>query len=285
MQEHNTNNDKNLNVVEDYKEEGMLTVEALDIASEEATHQHHKKHTLNTTKYTLTTPVAIIIASIIISVGLMGYGYITSQNGNSKSPSKAIFAGRNIDDTDFVEGNKDSKVVVVEYSDPECPYCISVYPTIKQLRTQYKDNVAFVYRHFPLTTIHPHAFNESKAITCAGVVGGTQKYFEYIDALFEYKVSKQNQRNPSPQLSSSGKEDIAKNIGLNTQKFTECMDNKQTEKNVNDSTNDGIAAGVQGTPSTFILVKTKKSYEVVSMVDGARPYEYFKTVLDQALSK
>lgn len=281
MNEHNTSNKEHGDVVENYQEEGMLTVETLDIASHDATTHHHAHHTRK--GFTLTTPVAIIIASIIIAGGLMGYGAIVQ--GGTPDSKVAMFAGKGIDDTEYVDGNTDSKVVVIEYSDPECPYCISVYPTLKQLRAQYKDKVAFVYRHFPLTTIHPHALNESKAINCAGVVGGTQKYFEYVDALFEYKIPKQSQKNPSPQLPSSGKEDIAKSIGLDMQKFTECMDSKQAEKVVIDSMNDGVAAGVQGTPSTFVLVKTRKGYQVISMVDGARDQSYFSAAIEEALSK
>jgi predicted DsbA family dithiol-disulfide isomerase len=63
------------------------------------------------------------------------------------------------------------------------------------------------------------------------------------------------------------------------------MKNDDTEKIVLNSINDGITAGVQGTPSTFVLLKTRKGYETVSMVDGARPYEFFKAVVEEALSR
>jgi protein-disulfide isomerase len=141
---------------------------------------------------TLTTPIAIIIGAIIISLGLMGYGLITK--GSTPTSPSTMFKGKTIEKSDYVEGKENSKVVVIEYSDPECPYCISLSPTMKQLRTEYSDKVAFVYRHFPLSN-HANAFGESKAIECAGILGGSQKYFAYIDALFEYKNSKQNQTN------------------------------------------------------------------------------------------
>ncbi len=276
MKEHNTNPNEEINIVENYREEGALTLETLDIASHDATTATHKKHTGK--GFVLTTPIAIIIASIIISGGLMGYGVITqSDSSNSKSN---IFAGRPVDDTDYIEGNEDSKVIVVEYSDPECPYCVQVSPTIKKVREEYSDKIAFVYRHFPLTQIHPHALDESQAISCAGAVGGSKKYYEYIDAFYDYKMSKQ-----TTQLTKTGKEDFARSIGIDMQTFTKCMTTKQTEQVVIDSINDGVTAGVQGTPSTFVLLKTRKGYEVVSMVDGARPYEFFKAVIDEALTR
>lgn len=263
-------------IVENYKEEGVLTVETLDIASHDATSTHHKKH--NRKGFVLTTPVAIIIGAIIISGGLMGYGAIM-QGGGTSAPTLA-FKGRPIDSTDYVAGNEKSKIIVVEYSDPECPFCIQLSPTIKQLKDEYGDKIAFTFRYFPLTQIHKNAVDESRAIACAGVVGGKEKYYEYIDAFFGYKMSKQ-----TTQLPKTGKEDIAKSVGLNMSEFANCMSTRQTEKTILDSIDDGVVAGVQGTPSTFILLKTRKGYDVITMVDGARPYEFFKAALDEALSR
>jgi protein-disulfide isomerase len=234
---------------------------------------HHKK------SFTLTTPIAIIIASVVIAFGLLGYGFITTTGGSNSAPSK-LFTGKAIDSSDFLDGNEKSKVILVEYSDPECPFCAAVHPTIKQLRTEYAKKIAYTYRYFPLTQIHPHAFDESRAIFCAGNTGGSKKFFEYIDALFGYKVN-----NKTTQLPATGKEDIARSVGLDIPSFTACMGKQDAATAVNASMNDGVAAGVQGTPASFILVKTRKGYEVVSMVDGARPYEYFKTVIDEALAR
>lgn len=284
MKEHNTYNNENPEVIENYKEEGVLTLEALDIASHDATTTAHKKHIEHMDKsFKLTTPVAIIIAAVIISGGLIGYGAITQ--GTNSNTKATMFTGKAIDKTDYIDGKVDSKVIVVEYSDPECPYCISVYPTLKQIRTKYTDKIAFVYRHFPLTDRHPHAFDESHAIICAGKVGGATKYFEYMDALFGYKVPKQSQSNPSPQLPLSGKENIAKEIGLDMLAFNSCMKKDNTEKDIKDLLSDSAAAGVQGTPSTFVLIKTRKGYEVVSVIDGAQSIGYFEAAIEEALNR
>ncbi len=74
----------------------------------------------------------------------MGYGAITQGSGTASTP-KAMFTGRAVDATDYVAGKEDSKVIVVEYSDPECPFCVQVSPTIKRLRSEYSDKVAFVF--------------------------------------------------------------------------------------------------------------------------------------------
>jgi protein-disulfide isomerase len=231
----------------------------------------------------LTTPVAILLGAIIISAGIVSYGFITRTN--TIKTKDTTFAGKVIGDNEPVEGKESSKVIVMEYSDPECPFCILVYPTLKQIRTEYAGKIEFVYRHFPLSDKHPNAFNESKAIICSGKVGGSKKYFEYMDALFGYKVPKQNQENSSPQLPVAGRQEIALGLGLDGASFSSCMSEKQTDNEITTSYNDGITAGVQGTPTTFILIKNKKGYEVVALVDGARPYEYFKAAIDEALSR
>jgi protein-disulfide isomerase len=279
MNEHNKHTEGGLNVTENYKEEGALTLESLEVAAHDAaTHEAHRKHS-HKSGFTLTTPMAIIIASIIIAGGLMGYGAITS-GGSSNSVAKTLFKGKAINASDFVEGKENSKVVVIEYSDPECPFCTQVSPTIKKLRTDYAGKIAFVYRHFPLTQIHKHAFDEARAIACAGKVGGSAKYYEYLDNLFAYQMNKQ-----STELPVTGKEDFAKAIGIDMTAFGTCMKDNQTAQTVTDSANDGVAAGVQGTPSTFILVKTRKGYEQVAMIDGARQYEFFKASIEEALAR
>jgi protein-disulfide isomerase len=271
--EHETQEQK---IIERYSEEGMLTVETLDTASHEATTLSHKKHTRK--NFVLTTPIAIIIAGVIIALGIIIYGFITKES--SSTSNTTLFMGKQLQADEYIDGKEDSEVIVIEYSDPECPYCVQVSPTIKKLREEYAKRIAFSYRHFPLTQIHPHALDESKAIYCAGTVGGTKKYYEYIDTLYSYKMNKQ-----TTQLPATGKEDFAKAIGIDLPAFTKCMKGNESEKIVIDSINDGVTAGVQGTPSTFVLLKTKKGYEIISMVDGARPYEFFRAVIEEALSR
>lgn len=226
----------------------------------------------------LSTPSAVILGAIIISISHITYAFIIS--GTSPSQESAYFSGRNIDQSDFVEGNEKEGVYVVEYSDPECPFCITYYPTLKRVRDEYKSKVAFVYRHFPLTEIHPNAFDESKAILCAGRVGGYAKYFEYMDKLYSYKAGS-NQTT----LPKNGISDIAKGVGVDFAQFEACMKNEKSSEEINASMGDGVQAGVEGTPTSFVLKKTRKGYEIIAVIVGARPYEYTKAAIEQALSK
>ena len=228
--------------------------------------------------FNLSTPVAILLGAILISVSHIAYGALLS--GKASTPTLELFKGRPIDSTDLAVGNTKSDIVVVEYSDTECQFCAQLHPTIQKIQEEYSGKISFVYRYFPLTQIHPDAFDEARAIHCVGSVAGAEKKMEYVNEMFTYKIAKQNMVLPK-----GGRLDLAKNIGVDAKKYNECMAGEEAGNVVNASTQDGITAGVEGTPATFILMKSKKGYEVVAKVDGARPFQFFKAILDDALAR
>jgi len=79
-------------------------------------------------------------------------------------------------------GPKDAKVTIVEFSDFECPFCSRAYATVNQIKTEYPKDVAIVYKHLPLTNLHPHAEKAAQATVCAQNEG---KFWEMHDKLFE----------------------------------------------------------------------------------------------------
>lgn len=234
------------------------------------------KHFFNTIPFT--TPSAIIIASLILGFSHIVYGMVVATGPQQNTVT--MFNGRAVDATDLMTGNTKSDVVLVEYSDTECPFCAQLSPTIKKIKDEYASRIGFVYRYFPLTQIHSHAFEESRAIYCVGKNLGAAKREEYVTSIFAYKYERQNMVFPNGQ-----KELLAKNVGVNEEAFNACMQSQESSDVVNASIQDGTVAGVQGTPASFVLIKTKKGYEVVALIDGARPYDYFKAVLDEALAR
>jgi protein-disulfide isomerase len=261
---------------EEKKIEGKIEeVKNLITDTQEHTSVPPKKHNKG-----LSTSTAIIIGALLISFSHIGYGILMSDAQSNGTAKSELFKGRPIDATDLATGKTNSDVIVVEYSDTECPFCAQLHPTMKKLQEQYGSKVSFVYRYFPLTQIHPDAFDEARAVYCVGKIGGAQKRMDYINEMFTYKIGKQNMVLPK-----GGRESLAKNIGIDGKAFDSCMQSSEPGDAVNASTQDGITAGVEGTPATFILTKTRKGYEVVSLVSGARPYEYFKATVEEALAK
>lgn len=264
----------NADVHEEQEQDPFIYEEEQYEIEEPKKHSHSSRFSLKS----ITTPVAIILAAILISASHLGYAMIIAKSANT-TPLE-LFKGRPIDKTDLAVGKTNSDVVIVEYSDTECPFCAQLHPTIKKIREEYGSKVSFVYRYFPLTQIHPDAFDEARAVYCTGKIAGAEKRMDYINEMFTYKIGKQNMVLPK-----GGRESLAKNIGIDGKIFNECMQSQDPANAVNASTQDGIVAGVEGTPATFVLIKNGGKYEVVSLVSGARPYEFFKAVIEEALSR
>ena len=164
---------------------------------------------------------------------------------------------------DNVRGNFNAPITLVEYSDFECPYCGKIYPTFKQLLNDYPNQVRLVYKYFPLS-FHPNAQKAAEAAECASEQG---KFWEYHDTLFD------NQQNG---FSITNFKQWAKDLNLNTSKFNDCLDTGKYASKVQADEADGQNRGVNGTPATFVNGQ---------LISGAVPYESFKSVIDQLLTK
>ncbi len=142
-------------------------------------------------------------------------------------------------------GNPDAKVKVVEYSDWQCPYCRAMHPAIKQMLQDYKDQVYYVYKQFPLTSIHPQAMNAALAVSCANEQGAG-KWFEYGDSLF----AKQDEWTKTPGTQKF--KDYARALKLDGAKFDQCLDTKKYAPQIAADQKEGESFGISGTPGTFV---------------------------------
>lgn len=90
-----------------------------------------------------------------------------------------------VGETDWIIGNEDARITVIEYSDIDCPYCKSFHASISNMRTDYVDDVRWVFRHMPVDGLHPNAREKAEAAECVGEIGGGVSFWQYIDTLFE----------------------------------------------------------------------------------------------------
>lgn len=174
---------------------------------------------------------------------------------------------------DHFRGNKNAKVVLVEYSDIECPFCKRFHPTMQQVITDYGDKVKWVYRHFPLS-FHANAQKEAEATECAAKLGGNDAFWKYTDKIFERTTSN------GTGFALDQLVPLAKEIGLNESKFKTCLDTNEFAQKVKDQITAGTAEGVTGTPGT-IIINAKGNTQ---LVPGALPYEQIKPMIEKALS-
>ena len=176
-------------------------------------------------------------------------------------PSADISKVAPVTDADHIRGNKNAKVTLLEYSDFECPFCGRHLPTITQLLEQYGDDIRLVYRHFPLTSIHPNAQKAAEASECAAEQG---KFWEFHDKLFANQTA----------LAITNLKTYAKDLGLNQTQFDSCLDSSKYAAKVNQQASEAQAAGVTGTPGTFVNDE---------LVRGAYPVSAFTQIIDPLL--
>lgn len=154
-------------------------------------------------------------------------------------------------------GNVNATIIVVEYGDFECPHCRHAHPLIKRLLKERSNDLHFVFRNFPLTEVHPHAF--TAAIT-AEAAGKQDKFWEMHDLIFE------NQDKLNTQFLLS----LAENMGLDMKQFAKDFKSEELQNKIETDFESGIRSGVNGTPTFFIngikLLTYDETYE--SLLDA-----------------
>ncbi len=173
-------------------------------------------------------------------------------------------------------GDKNAKVTVVEFSDYQCPFCgRNFQQTMPQLMSDYikAGKVKYVFRDFPLESIHPFAFKASEAARCAGDQG---KYWEMHDKLFSNQTA----------LAADNLSTYAKDVGVDAEKFKTCLGSGKAAARIRDDQAEGRKAGVSGTPGFFVGVsQDQKTVKATKFINGAMPYANFKDAIDSVLAE
>jgi len=227
---------------------------------------------------TLTVPIAIIAAGVLIAGAIFfsnsGTGNQTANVGNVLK-NGTIATGEvslnPVTSKDYIRGNPNAKVVIVEFSDTECPFCKRFHGTMKSLVEKLgKDGtLAWVYRNFPIKELHSKAPKQSEAILCAGKLGGQTAFWNYTDRL--YAVTPANNGLDMAQLPV-----IAKEVGLNETAFNACLNSNEMAAQVEAERADGIKSGGTGTPFNVFVANNAFKKENVEkyLTDSAVKYGF-----------
>lgn len=195
-----------------------------------------------------------------------------ANNQQGTDPSQpSLGAQVDIDAGDLpLQGNKNAKITIVEFSDFQCPYCKRFYDeTYAQIKKEYVDSgkVNLAYRHMPLAS-HPLAQDAGEASECANEQGAFWAYHDKLFENFNDWASLTNDEAITQYVT------IAGDLGLNTEEFESCLISDKHDQTVKDDLAAGSTAGVSGTPTFFINGKP---------LVGAHPFQTFKTLIDQEL--
>ena len=242
-------------------------------------------------KQTLLNPLVIFLVIAAFAIGFLYSKVLTLEKGGSAvsagtdnsvkgaaAPQQAPDQKANLDampkvtDKDHIRGSKDADVVLVNYSDYECPFCKRFHPTMQQVMKDYGNKVAWVYRHFPLS-FHANAQKEAEAADCVAELNGNDTFWKFTDAIYERTTSN------GTGFALTELAPLAKELGVNESKFTQCLDSDKYAKHVQEEMAGGSAAGVDGTPGTIIIAKDGKK----DFVGGALPFEQVKPMIDALL--
>lgn len=219
-------------------------------------------------------PASIMIAGLIIAAAVFFNGRPVSapvaNNGNNV-PAKGSSSLENVKPVtkdDHIMGDINAPIVIVEYSDFECPFCGRAHPIIESIVDKYQGKVAWVYRHFPLNQIHAKATPYAEASECVAELGGNDAFWKFSDIIFA---------NP-PAL--SGLTSVAEGLGVDGSKFDKCMASDKHLAKIQAQTAEAVSTGGEGTPWSIVIGPNGEKLSV----NGAQPAAAWSQVIDQLLA-
>ncbi len=184
--------------------------------------------------------IAAIVAATVLLFGGLVFALLKLPSSGQNPSGQVSFSDTNAP----TKGKADASIIVRFYSDFQCPACKASEPALRNIMEEYKDRVKFVWKDFPLMTIHPNARIAANAARCAESQG---KFWEYHDRLFETQEGWSPERNPKDRFVQ-----FAREIGLNEADFTKCYDDRQFDEKVMADVREGEGNGVNATPTFYI---------------------------------
>lgn len=175
---------------------------------------------------------------------------------------------------DHIYGDPKAAISLIEYSDFECPFCKRFHPTAKKIVEASAGKVNWVYRHFPLRFHNPGAQKQAEAAECANELGGNDAFWQYTDAIYA------RTRSNGKGFALAKLTPLAQEIGLDGEKFQQCLNSEKYAARVLEDVAEGEAIGVIGTPATIILHNRTGAARLKT---GALPFAAFKADIEEML--
>ena len=220
-------------------------------------------------KFELSPSISILIAGVIIAGAIVFVNQHPSAAPPSAAPPSAAVNVAAPSASDHIIGSPNAPIVLVEYSDFQCPYCQMIYPTLKRIVDESNGQVAWVMRAFPLYQIHPNALPAANAAECIADQLGNDAFWQFADDDFA------NQADIGTAFFAAE----AQKLGANMTTYNACVSSQKFSARITAETADAEQNGGQGTPYTVVInTKTGKQYPI----PGALPYEQIMAVINSA---
>lgn len=233
----------------------------------------------NTSMKDLLIPISIVVAGIFIGGGLYFSGATASPTNPAQvaaNPEQATGDTSKVNPVtadEHIKGSPNAPIKIVEYSDFDCPFCSRHHDVMNQITDKYSGNeVAWVYRHFPLEQLHPQAAGVALASECVAELGGNDAFWNFADAYFAARGAgdKTSHSELVPKLVVAA--------GIDKNAFTECFESGRYEAAVQSDIDDAVETGGRGTPWSIIIGPSGKTYPI----NGALPQQAIEQLIEVA---
>jgi protein-disulfide isomerase len=218
-------------------------------------------------------PLAIVVAGALVAGAIYFGGSRSPQAIGNLGPDPSKIDIKPVSAEDHILGSANSELIIVEYSDTECPFCKVFHNTMKEVMRAYPGQVAWVYRQLPIPQLHARALKEAEATECAAELGGNATFWKYLDMVFE-------KTNSNDSLDPAELPKIAQAVGLDVNAFNTCLSSGRHAAKIQASIEEATKAGARGTPYSVILSKDGKK----TIVNGAEPLDMVKAKIDALLN-
>ncbi len=220
-------------------------------------------------KSSLTIPIAIILGGIIVA----GAVYFSLRKPAMTPGTGNPALVRPVNASDHILGNPAAPVIIVEYADFDCTFCKDFSETLHQIVANEgaNGNVAWVFREFPLSEIHPNALSHAHAAECIAQVAGNDAFWKFADELFA------NQPTDPARYGV-----LASSMGVVGNSFASCFASASStiDTRISADRQNAFDTGAQGAPYSLLLAKGRAPV----VLNGAFPYDAVKLLVDQALT-
>jgi len=228
----------------------------------------------------LAIPFALVAGFALIAVAIFFTG------NNKASPKEQVTTKtdptatqpnvvRPIDSTDHIRGNPNAPIMIVEYSDYDCPFCKIFDETMNNVMTDYGvgGKVGWVYRQFPIAQLHPNSPRISEGAYCVAELGGNDAFWAFSKNVFAGRdVNVQTDMTQLPVF--------AEKAGVSRTDFNTCLDSGKYRDQVQKDVAEAAAAGANGTPYSIVMVGGQQV-----VINGAQPYTVVKQIIDNLIAQ
>lgn len=218
-------------------------------------------------KNSLVIPLAIVIGGIIVAIAIY-----MSMPKYANAPTGDSTLLRPVSASDHILGNPAAPVVIVEYSDFDCTYCKEFHETMHQIIANEgaRGKVAWVFREFPLTEIHPNSFSHARAAECIADTMGNDAFWKFSDSLFASQPA-------DPKNYGA----LASSLGISDSAFATCFAEaaEKVDAHIAADRQNALDIGAEGTPYSLILVNGSSPV----VMKGGYPYEAVQQLVADAI--